>query len=72
MSAATSPTTMPAEEAAVQGFKALTIPILPCEAWILDRVLEDMRRGNVEFVLVPSLDRRGHAGTEVWRKGLVT
>ena len=36
---------------------------LPSEQWMLDKVLADMQRGNIEAVLVPD-----GGGVEVWRK----
>ena len=49
------------------GYQAVTNRFeLPRERGLLEKVLEDMRRGNVDHVLVGN--RRG---VEVWRRGSV-
>lgn len=46
------------------GYRALTIEYkLPKEQWMMDRVIADMQRGNIEIVLVEM-----PLGTEIWRR----
>lgn len=57
-------TTLESTEAAAQGYESLTYPYsLPTERWMLDNVLKDMDRGNIDHVLVSVSE-----GMEVWRK----
>ena len=49
------------------GFRALTTPYTLKERRMLDAVLADMRRGNIDAVEVQYA-----TGTEVWRKNLIT
>lgn len=59
--------TMTEAAAKSQGYRPLTIAYnLPKEQDMLDTVLADMRRGNIEAVLVP-----GYGGPEVWRRGQI-
>lgn len=52
------------DQAIQQKYRALTNPyFLPREKTMLDNVVADMQRGNVDAVLVPD---RG--GIEVWRR----
>ena len=57
---------MTPKEATEAGFRALTIPYYIKERWMLDAVLADMKRGNIDAVEV-----RKPAGIEVWRKNLI-
>lgn len=63
-----------AEQAALQakedGYRPLTIGYeLPEEQWMLDNVLADMKRGNVDTRLVPiSSGSKTIEVVEVWRK----
>ena len=53
-----------------QGYAALTVSyILPREQSWLDNVVNDMRRGRVDYVLVNSF-RDGSPAIEVWLPGL--
>lgn len=62
--------------ARAQGYRPLTVPYrLPAEQWLLDGVLADMRRGEIDHVTVAkawtetsndSVYRR--EGLEVWRR----
>ena len=55
---------MKAREAKATGHYALTITYqLPREQELLERVLSDMRRGNIAHCMVKS-----NGGVEVWRK----
>ena len=52
-------------EARAAGYRALTSEYrVPDEQWMLDRVLADMRRGNISHALV-----KEPGGFSVWRKG---
>ena len=52
-------------EAQTAGYHALTIAYqLPCEQALLKNVLADLRRGNIDHVLV-----KEPAGVSVWRRG---
>ena len=56
--------TITPEEAESGGYRALTTGyMLPKERWMLDNVLEDMARGNIDTVLVKET-----IGVEVWRR----
>jgi hypothetical protein len=51
-------------EAEAAGYRALTSRYyLPKEQWMLDRVLADMKRANVDHVLV-----KDPPGVAVWRR----
>ena len=55
-------------QATEQGYRALTVGYqLPAEQPMLDAVLADMQRGQIEHCTVHTSD-----GVEVWRKGLIT
>ena len=46
------------------GYRALTVPyFLPQQKDMMERVLADMRRGNIPACLV-----KGNGGVEVWRQ----
>ena len=51
------------QEAIKNGYRPLTTAYQPKEQWMLDNVLEDMKRGNIDAVLVPD-----SGGLEVWRR----
>jgi len=52
------------KEAEAAGYRALTTRyVLPEEQWMLDGVLADMKRANVDHVLV-----REGVGVSVWRR----
>jgi hypothetical protein len=56
--------TLNCRKAEAAGYRALTTTYyLPREQWMLDRVLADMRRANVDHVLV-----REGVGVSVWRR----
>jgi hypothetical protein len=57
--------TLTTKGARVAGYRALTTPYqLPREQEMLDGVLADMRRGNIDHVLVKEC-----GGFSVWRRG---
>ena len=57
--------TMNEEAAKAAGYHGLTMGYkLPDEQWMLDNAVADMRRGNIEHVLV-----KVNGGTAVWRRG---
>ena len=51
------------DEATAAGYRWLTTPYFLKERWMLDNVLADMRRGNIDAIEV-----RQPTGIEVWRK----
>ncbi|MFA9263001.1 MAG: hypothetical protein ACEQSB_06685 [Undibacterium sp.] len=56
--------TMSEKDAKANGYRPLTTSYqLPKEQWMLDNVLADMKRGNIDTVLVPDA-----VGVEVWRR----
>ena len=56
---------MNSKEASASGYWGLTMPYrLPDEQWMLDNVLADMRRKDIEHVLV-----KEGSGVAVWRRG---
>jgi hypothetical protein len=56
------------KSAAAAGFRPLTIGfLLPQERPMLDNILADMRRGNINHCLVQS-----KSGVSVWRGGIAT
>jgi hypothetical protein len=56
--------TMIKKEAVNNGYRALTTGyVLPKEKWMLDNVLADMKRGNIDTVIVPVGNE-----VEVWRR----
>ena len=56
--------TLNLKQAEARGYRALTTKYyLPREQWMLDGVLADMRRANVDHVLV-----REPGGMSVWRR----
>jgi len=56
-------TTMTKDNALKQGYRPMTTGYnLPKEQWMLDNVLADMKRGEIDAVLVDD------NGIEVWRK----
>ena len=57
---------MTPKEATESGYQALTTPYLLKERWMLDVVMADMRRGNIDAIEI-----RTDTGTEVWRKNLI-
>ena len=54
------------KEATKAGYQALTTPYTLKERWMLDVVLGDMKRGNIDAIEI-----RTGGGTEVWRKNLI-
>jgi hypothetical protein len=53
-------------KAMASGYHALTVNYqLPRERWMLNNVLDDMRRGDIDHVLVPK--KKGF-GVAVWRR----
>jgi hypothetical protein len=59
--------TITKQQAKADGYRPLTIAYsLPQEEWMLNNVVADMRRANIEFVLVaePTLETE----VEVWKK----
>jgi hypothetical protein len=60
-------TTITEEEAKNKDYRALTTSYrLPTEKWMLDNVLNDMARGNMDVVLVADPKKNNHV--EVWRR----
>ena len=56
--------TISEKDAESLGYRALTTGYnLPHEQWMLENVLSDMRRGNIDAVTVET-----ESGTEVWRR----
>jgi hypothetical protein len=52
------------ESASKQGFSAMTLPYqIPDETWMLQNVIDDLKRGSLRFALV----QIGLSGVEVWR-----
>jgi hypothetical protein len=51
------------EQAKERGLRVLAGPYFKCEAWMIDAVLADMRRGNIEAAIVEN----PHGQCEVWR-----
>ena len=52
------------KDAKAQGYRPLTNDYdLPKEQWMLNNVLADMERGNIDAVVVS-----GSSGVEVWRR----
>lgn len=55
---------MTKKEARNNGYRPLTIAYqLPHEGWMLDNVLDDMRRGKIDSVVVTV-----QGGVELWRR----
>ncbi len=59
-------TLMTRAEATAAGYGALTTPYSLKQRGMLDAVLADMKRGNIDAIEV-----RTDTGTEVWRKNLI-
>lgn len=57
--------TVEPEEAKLDGYRALTTGYkLPKDGWMLNNVVDDLKRGHIKFVFVDTMD-----GIEIWRKG---
>jgi hypothetical protein len=51
------------EQASERGLRVLAGPYFNCEAWMIDAVLADMRRGNI----AASVIENANGQREVWR-----
>ena len=54
---------MTPQQAKANGSRPMTNPYRPEEQWMLDNVVADMKRGNIDHCLVEVV-----GGVEVWRK----
>lgn len=55
--------TIPRREAIEKGMICLTTPYLKRQQWMLENVIADMERGNINYAIVDS----PMGGKEVWR-----
>jgi hypothetical protein len=51
------------DQATERGLRVLAGPYFKCEEWMIDAVLADMRRGNIEASIVENANGQ----REVWR-----
>jgi len=55
------------EEAIALGMGRLAAPYAKNEEWMMQNVINDMKRGNITHAIV-----KGKVGKEVWRSGIRT
>jgi len=41
---------------------------LTCQKWMLENVVEDMRQGGIDHIVIPGKTFEGQPGQAVWRK----
>lgn len=63
--------TLLAKEAKVAGYEPLTIPYIPKEYYLMERVISDMKRGRTDYAVVVE-DEKHPNDLCVYRKNIVS